>query len=288
MNFVFNELTIVVVLFEEEKELLFKFLQNIKNFKIIIIDNSGNTKLRSQVEDAFLIHKYVLNKKNYGFSKAANQAIALCDTDYILNINADCFIKEKDILLLVKAHQKYDNCFIAAPTFYDDNFELTDNSASFHEKNLDKEILNLKGDVCVDIVLGSAILFKKKDIIALGLLDENYFLYFEDYDLCRMAKQKNKSVIQVYNAKAQHSHGQSKVKNVLKRTFLRSYHFTYDELYYYYKINKHHDKYKNLKKKLPIYFIKIIFNFIIFRFSKSVSFYSMIKAYYDFNRLINK
>jgi len=92
----------------------------------------------------------------------------------------------------------------------------------------------------------------------------------------------------VYNAKAQHSHGQSKVKNVLKRTFLRSYHFTYDELYYYYKINKHHDKYKNLKKKLPIYFIKIIFNFIIFRFSKSVSFYSMIKAYYDFNRLINK
>ena len=105
MNFVFNELTIVVVLFEEEKELLFKFLQNIKNFKIIIIDNSGNTKLKSQVEDAFLIHKYVLNKKNYGFSKAANQAIALCDTDYILNINADCFIKEKDILLLIKTQK---------------------------------------------------------------------------------------------------------------------------------------------------------------------------------------
>ena len=288
MNFIFNELTIVIVLFEEKKDLLIKCLHNIKNFKIIIIDNAGNSKLKSQVQEEFFIHQYILNKKNYGFTKAANQAIKLCDTDYILNINADCFIKEKDILLLVKAHQKYDNCFIAAPTFYDDNFELTDNSASFHEKNLDKEILNLEGDVCVDIVLGSAILFKKKDIIALGLLDENYFLYFVDYDLCRMIKQKNKSVIQVFNAKAQHSHGQSKVKNLLKRTFLRSYHFTYDEMCYYYKINKHHEKYENLKKKIPSYIVKTIFNFLIFRINKSVNFFSMIKAFYDFNRLIKK
>ena len=232
MSFI-NDLTIIIVLFEEKKELLFKCLHNIKNFKVIIIDNAGNSELRAQVQEEFVIQHYILNKKNYGFTKAANQAIKLCNTDYILNINADCFIQEQDILLLVKAHQNYDNCFIAAPTFYNDNYELTDNSDCFHEKNLNREILNLEGDVCVDIVLGSAILFKKKDIITLGLLDENYFLYFVDYDLCRMIKQKNKSVIQVFNAKAQHSHGQSKVKNPLKRTFLRSYHFTYDEMCYY-------------------------------------------------------
>jgi len=288
MNFVFNELTIVVVLFEEEKELLFKFLQNIKNFKIIIIDNSGNTKLKSQVEDAFLIHKYVLNKKNYGFSKAANQAIALCDTDYILNINADCFIKEKDILLLIKTHQNYKNCFMVTPTFYTNNLELAYNSDSFFEKNLDKKILNLEGDVCVDTVLASAILFKRKDIIDLGLLDENIFLYFVDTDLCRRAKQKNKSVIQVYDVKAEHQHGQSKVRNIFKKTFLRSYHFTYDELYYYYKINKHHEKYIDLKKKIRSYVIKLIFNFITLRFNKSVHFFSMIKAFYNFDKLIKK
>ena len=136
--------------------------------------------------------------------------------------------------------------------------------------------------------MGSVILFKKKDIIDLGLLDENMFLYFVDSDLCRRAKKNNKSVIQVYNVKAQHQHGQSKVKNVFKRTFLRSYHFTYDELYYYYKINKHHEKYINLKKKLRSYIIKLVFNFITLRFDKSVHFFSMIKAFYDFDRLIKK
>lgn len=290
MNFVSNEITIVVVLFEEKKELLFKFLQNIKNFKIIIVDNSGNSKLKSQVEDAFFIHSYILNKKNYGFAKAANQAIKLCDTDYILNINADCFIKEKDILLLIKAHQNYKNCFIVTPTFYTKDFAQGYNSDSFFEieKNLDKKILNLDGDVCVDTVLASAILFKRKDIIELGLFDENIFLYFVDTDLCRRAKKKNKSIIQVYNVKAQHRHGHSKVRNVLKKTFLRSYHFTYDELYYYYKVNKHHEKYINLKKKLINYLIKSILSFVTLRFIKSVHFFSMIKAFYNFDRLIKK
>ena len=288
MNFVFNELTIVLVIFEEKKDLLFKCLENIKNFKIIIVDNGRNTKLKSQVEKKFNIDKYILNSKNYGFAKAANQAIKLCNTDYILNINADCFISEKDILLLIKTHQNYNNCFIATPTLYNNNLELTYNSDSFFEKNLEKKILNFEGDVCVDTVLGSVILFKKKDIIDLGLLDENMFLYFVDSDLCRRAKKNNKSVIQVYNVKAQHQHGQSKVKNVFKRTFLRSYHFTYDELYYYYKINKHHEKYINLKKKLRSYIIKLVFNFITLRFDKSVHFFSMIKAFYDFDRLIKK
>ena len=190
MNFAFNELTVIIVLFEEKKNLLFKCLENIKNFKIIIIDNAGNSNLKLEVEKNFSIQKYILNKKNYGFTKAANQAIKLCDTDYILNINADCFIKEKDILLLIKSHQNYNGCFITSPTFYDYNLKLTYNAGCFDEKNLDIETLNLDGDVCVDKVLGSAILFKNKDIIEIGFLDENFFMYYEDDDLCRKIKKK--------------------------------------------------------------------------------------------------
>ena len=288
MNFAFNELTIIIILFEEKKDLLFKCLKNIKNFKIIIIDNAGNSNLKLEVEKNFDIQKYILNKKNYGFTKSANQAIKLCNTDYILNINADCLIKEKDILLLIKSHQKYKGCFITSPTFYDDNLKLTYNGGYFDEKNLNKETLDLEGDVCVDKVLGSAILFKNKDIKEIGLFDENFFLYYEDDDLCRKIKKKNMSVIQIYDAKAQHIHGHSKVENLLKRTFLRNYHFTYDELYYYFKVNMHDEKYRKLKKKLSNYIIKLIISFITLRFNKSVYYFAMIKAFYDFNKLIKK
>ena len=282
-----NELTIVIVLYEEELNLLLKCLENIKNFKIIIVDNAGNISLKNKIKEKFQIYKYLLNKKNCGFTKAANQAIKLCDTEYILNLNADCFIANEDILKLIKSHKKYKNCFITTPTFYDKESKLSYNAGIFAEKNYKRDVLNLEGDVCVETVLGTAILFKKADIIEIGLLDENFFMYYEDDDLCRRIKQKNKSVIQIFDAKAQHVHGQLKVKNFLKRIFIRNYHFTYDELYYYFKISKHHEKYKYLKKKLPNYIIKSIVNFLTLRLSQGMYYFAKVKAFQNFKKLLN-
>ena len=288
MNLVTNELTIIIIFYEEKIDLVFKCLENIKNFKIIIVDNSDNISLKKKVKEKFQIYKYLLNKKNCGFTKAANQAIKLCDTEYILNLNADCFISEEDILKLIISHKKYKNCFITTPTFYDEESKLSYNAGCFAEKNLKRDILNLEGDVCVDTVLGTAILFKKSDMLELGLLDENFFMYFEDDDLCRRIKLKSKSVIQIFDAKAQHVHGQLKVKNFLKKIFIRNYHFTYDELYYYFKINKHYKKFKYLKKKLPNYIIKTVINLFIFRLTQSVYYFSKVAAFYNFNKLLNK
>ena len=107
MNYSSNDLTIIIVLFEESKDLVFNCLKNIQNFKIIIIDNANDTNLKKEIEKKFKIEKYLLSKKNIGFTKAANQAIKLCETEYILNINADCFIQEKDIINLIKSHKNY-------------------------------------------------------------------------------------------------------------------------------------------------------------------------------------
>jgi N-acetylglucosaminyl-diphospho-decaprenol L-rhamnosyltransferase len=287
MNYSSNDLTIIIVLFEESKDLVFNCLKNIQNFKIIIIDNANDTNLKKEIEKKFKIEKYLLSKKNIGFTKAANQAIKLCETEYILNINADCFIQEKDIINLIKSHKNYKNCFITSPTFYDDNLSLAYNAGTFDEKKLSKEALNLEGDVCVDKVLGSAILFKKKDMEDLNFLDENFFIFFEDDDLCKKAKNKGMSVIQTFDAKAKHLHGQSKVKNILKRTFLRNYHFTYDQLYYYHKIGQG-EKYSVLKKKIKNYFIKMFINFLILNLSKSIYYFSIIKDFYDFIKLMKQ
>ena len=81
-----NELTIIIVLYEEEANLLLRCLENIKNFKIIIVDNAGNISLKNKIEEKFKIYKYILNKKNYGLTKAVNQAIKQCDSEYILNL----------------------------------------------------------------------------------------------------------------------------------------------------------------------------------------------------------
>ena len=48
MNFLIDEITIIIVLYEEEINLISRCLENIKNFKIIIVDNAGNITLKKK------------------------------------------------------------------------------------------------------------------------------------------------------------------------------------------------------------------------------------------------
>ena len=128
-------------------------------------------------------------------------------------------------------------------------------------------------------------MFKRKDIIDIGMYDENFFLYFLDMELCRRIRDKKKAVIQVFSARATHAHGEIKVQSPLKRTFLRSFNFTFDELYYFYKIKKHEKLFNELSNKVPKYFIKLLLNLIILRPNKAVYFFSKIIAFYKFKTL---
>ena len=288
MNILSNEITIIIILYEEKLNLVLKCLQNLKNFKIIIVDNAGDELLKNEVEKNFKIYKYILNKKNDGYSKAANQAIKLSNTEFILMFQADGVIEQKDIIKLLEAHKKYEDSFIVSPTFFDEDKNLTYNSGSFPEQNLKMTTFSTEGDLCVDTVLGSIIMFKRKDIIEIGMYDENFFLYFLDMELCRRIRDKKKAVIQVFSARATHAHGEIKVQSTLKRTFLRSFNFTFDELYYFYKIKKHEELFKQLKDKVPKYFIKLLLNLIVLRLSKVVYFLAKIMAFFKFNKLLNK
>jgi GT2 family glycosyltransferase len=285
---IFEEITIVIVLYKESINLLSKCLDSIKNFKVIIIDNACDKKLKNEVEKKYKIYKYILNKKNIGFSSGINQGIKESNTQYILIHAADCIISSRDINTLLESHQKYKNCFCTSPTFYDENQKLTYNGDSFYEKKESYEPINLEGDICVDMVITTTVLFKKKDIEEIGLLDENFFLYFDDVDLCRTIKQKKQSIIQVFNAKAQHSHGIIKVNNFFKKIFIRNYHFTFDELYYFYKVNKHSNILKKLEKKIPNYFIKSLINIFLFRYDKVISYISIIFGYLKFKKFLKK
>ena len=281
-----QKLSILIILYEENFEMINKCLEKIKDFKIIIIDNANDKSLKEKVIKKFKIHKYFLNKKNIGFSKAANQGIRACETEYLLILGADCLITYSDIEQLMLAKEKYKDCFLTSPTIYDHKGKLTYNGGPLNENSPKNEVVKNSGDVCLDTVLTTAILFKVKDIINIGLLDENFFLYFVDIDLCKRIKSIKKSIIQVYNSKAVHETGHLKVKNRFKKIFFANYYFYYEELYYLYKTNLHKQKYDYFKKKIPKFFVKLIINFILLRFDKFVYYFAKVLAFYKFKKLI--
>jgi GT2 family glycosyltransferase len=123
-------------------------------------------------------------------------------------------------------------------------------------------------------------------MIDIGFFDENFFIYFLDFDFCRTVNNQKKSIIQVFDSKTIHVHGDLKVKNIFKKIFFRNYYFTFDELYYYFKINKHHQIFNQLKKKIPNYWIKFLLNILILRFDRSIRYIALILAFFKFKRFM--
>ena len=63
------------------------FANTLNPEKKIIIDNSNNLELKNKIKANFEIEKYILNKKNIGFSAGYNQGVELCETDFLLILN---------------------------------------------------------------------------------------------------------------------------------------------------------------------------------------------------------
>ena len=284
-----EDITIVIVLYKESFELLSKTLSTINSFKKIIIDNNRNLELKKRIEAQFSVDQYILNKKNNGFSAGYNQGIRLSKTEFTLVLGPDCIIKEQDISILIKKIKENKNCYVVSPTSYDRYNNLTYTGGPLPENAETETILDLKGDTCVESTLGACMLFRTINLIDNNLLfDENFFLYYSDYDLCRRIKKLNKSIIQTYEAKCIHQHGIIKVKNKYIKKFIREYNFTFDRYYYFFKINKHLDLVKEYKKRIPLFIIRFFFKILTLEFLSAVELSSKYFAYYKFKSKILK
>jgi N-acetylglucosaminyl-diphospho-decaprenol L-rhamnosyltransferase len=283
-----ESLSILLILYEENFITISKCLENLKNFKVIIIDNAGDKILRDKIELKFKIYKYIVNKKNLGFPGAANQGIKLCDTEYLFILGADCLMSYQDIENLVIAKKKYKDCLIVSPTFYTPDGNLSYNGGLLPENGEKVKILPLEGDTCVEAILTTAVLFKREEMIKFGLLDEDLFLYFGDDDISRRIRKQKKSIIQIFQSRAVHVHGNLKIKNRFKKIFFRNFYYTHGELIYYYKVNLHQKKFNKLKKNIPIIIFKFFLNFFILRLEKSIYYFSQALAYFKFKKFINK
>ena len=258
-----SEITVLIVFYKETFALVSKTLKQLKSYRIIIVDNGNDIELKKKIKNLFKIDVYVLNKINSGFSAGYNQAIKLCKTKFCLILGPDCVIENKSIMKLKEAYLRYNNCFIVAPTSYDESGILTYTGGPLPEKGSKDEILNLEGDVCVESVLGACMFAQTIDLENIKMFDENLFLYFSDDDLCRRIKKDNRSIIQVYDAKCVHTHGILKISNKFLKIFTREYNLIFDALYYYHKANDEYF-YLKIKKKNEFIFFKIFFeiNFV--------------------------
>ena len=220
-------------------EKIIKCFQKIKlNFKLWISDNSETNALRSffeKINDNRI--EYIFNNANKGFGEGHNRIIKKVAGDpklseFHLAINADIYFKENTIEKIVEYMKEHEEIGQIGPKITDleGNFSYTCRLFPMpmnlifrrflpFKKIVDKmdydyemRWANFEEIMEVPILSGCFVFSRTAVLKEIGGFDKRYFMYMEDYDLCRQIGQKYK-VIYYPEVEIFHEHGKASYKS---------------------------------------------------------------------------
>jgi len=258
------ELTIVIVSFKSGY-ILNRCLDSINsNFPVIVVENSRDEELKRNIEKKYKNVECYIPKENLGYGAANNLGIKNVKTKYLLILNPDTVIYKDALEQLLTHAKKIKDFAMLGPKVIDgDNFEekeIQHERLKKTEKNIEKSISYVKG---------FAIFINKEQFEEIGFFDENFFLYFEEIDLCKRVIEKNKKIYYIPEARVKHLGGQSHISDFnIPVELSRNWHWMWSSFYYYKKYNGIFYALAKISPKLFSSIVKVIFYSLTFKKGK--------------------
>jgi GT2 family glycosyltransferase len=207
--------------------------------EIWVVDNASSDDSVPMVQDKYPEVKLILNEENCGFAGANNLAIQQSSGDYVLLLNPDTKLKPGSLSTLLKFVQANPeagavgarllnadgtlqrSCY-PRPTLFREFWRMfnLDSIWSLAKYPIQRWSLNEPREV--DVLMGACMLVGKKILDKVGLLDEKFFMYSEEVDLCYRIQQSGHSLYWLPEAEVVHYGGQS-TSQVADEMFLRLY-----------------------------------------------------------------
>ena len=191
------------------------------NFHILIVDNGSSDGSGQLLREQFSDIKIIETGSNLGFAGGNNVGIRYAleqGADYIWVLNNDTVVDVHCLDFLIQAHEADPEIGMAGNKIYCHHSPETIWYAG-GEVDLEKGGVthhigkDLRDDGSYDepgptgYITGCSVLIKTEVIKDIGLMDENYFLYFEDVDWSLRAKQKGWKLFYEPRAKLWHKEG---------------------------------------------------------------------------------
>jgi GT2 family glycosyltransferase len=201
-----------------------------RSMEVLVIDNASADDTIEMVESKFPWVKLIKSKENLGFAKGNNVAIRQCQGRYIALVNPDVVV--------------FPGCLDALADFLDENSkvgnvgprvfnpDMTQQSTCRHFPTLWNNICSatrlesiFKGrpffagehmfyfahdrTIPVDVIVGCFSMIRREAFDEVGLLDEGLFMYGDDVDWCRRARNAGWEIMFYPGAQAIHDRGKT-------------------------------------------------------------------------------
>lgn len=198
---------------------------------VVVVDNAGTADV---VRRLFPKVDLIANDENAGFARAVNQGLARCRDDVVVLVNPDSVIPAATSAALVAYLHGHPDVGIVGPRLREADGSI--NISAYPVTSVGTMLLNrarrffpfltpvlARGerfksyDAClhatdateVDMLIAACVAIRRDLLTEIGGLDEGYFMYCEDMELCLQAWQRGKKVVYLPTVEAFHEGGGS-------------------------------------------------------------------------------
>lgn len=205
------DLSIIIVSWNVKEKLrenlgaLFKSVGDF-TFEVFMVDNNSADGTAVMVKNEFPQVKLIANAENLGFAKANNQALRLCSgqAKYVLLLNPDMKVFPDTLDSMIGWLETHKQASVAGCHLINEKGETVRHARRFPGlldqlaivlkiPHLFPAVLNkyLRADfdysqsAKVDSVRGGFFMIRSEIIEKIGLLDERFFVWFEEVDFCK-------------------------------------------------------------------------------------------------------
>lgn len=244
-----NTLSIVIVTWNSEEDIaeclgsIYNQFYDESKLKIeaIIVDNNSMDNSVAVVENFKKIFPYditlVKNEENYGFTKGCNQGIKIAKGNLIMLLNPDTQIQNDALLRLADyltskkevgavapqlytRHKKIQYSCRTFPRYRDLFFEISRLSAIFSKSKIfarwKMKYFSHEEISEVEQPMAAALMIKAEILKEINYLDESFYMFFNDIDLCKQIYNIGYKIVFYPDAKIYHKIGTSILKDRIK------------------------------------------------------------------------
>ena len=284
---ILSQLTVIILTYKTNNQILLDCLNSIdKKVKIKIIENSNDFRNKETLLKNFPNLSIICTNKNLGFGGGNNFGLRNIDTKFGLILSPDTVCNKgffENIKLYLQGEVEFS---IIGITYADKNIH---SPFGYFEK---KRETKLKKNYLLDVdwVIGCAMLINLDKFQNNKVFDENFFMYFEEFDACYNVIKKGGKVFSSKILLLKHlgNMGSLAADPAYKETTnkFRDWHWMWSQFYFYKKNYSYVYALKKYLSKLMRFFMGILIYKILQNKNKfNISKYKFLGLY---NSIIGK
>ncbi|MGB0930171.1 MAG: glycosyltransferase family 2 protein [Chitinophagales bacterium] len=228
----------IITINYNQTQATYELLQSIKeisysNFEVIVVDNASKENPKPLINALFPEVTVILSDKNLGFAGGNNLGVAAAKGDYLFFVNNDTELTKTVIEQLLAMFDKVPKLGMVSPKicYYDEPNRIqyvgftrmnpyTARNTTIGEHELDEG--QYSKPVPTPYAHGAAMMVKREVTEKVGLMAENFFLYYEELDWCERIRKGGYEIYVEPNALIYHKESLS----VGKLSALKTYYIT--------------------------------------------------------------